>query len=116
VAPANRKEVEMFCPSCGHDNPPNAQFCGSCGATLTKATPAPAPTPVGGNTAAPGAVSGGLKWGITAASIFIPLIGIIMGVIYLRDANPEKKAVGKLWLWVGIGMAILFFIANLEAG
>ena len=105
----------MFCPSCGHDNPADAQFCGSCGASLAAPTPSPAPAPARAAGGAPAAevVSGGLKWGITAVTVFIPLIGIVMVVIYLRDANPEKKAVGKLWLWVGIIMAILFFLANL---
>ncbi len=103
----------MFCPSCGHDNPANAQFCGSCGATMAAPTPTPPLERVSGGRAAAEVVSGGLKWGITAATVFVPLIGIIMGVIYLRDANPEKKAVGKLWLWVGVGMAVLFLFANL---
>lgn len=100
----------MFCPSCGHENPDNAEFCGNCGATLKK-------TAGGGGAsviAKPAeAVSAGMKWGITAATVLLPLVGIVMGIIYMRDDNPEKKAVGKLWLWVGIGMAALVFLYEL---
>jgi hypothetical protein len=52
------------------------------------------------------AVSKGLKIGICIATLFLPILGLIMGVIYMNDANPEKKAVGKLWLIVGVGAAI----------
>lgn len=36
----------MFCPACGRDNPPNAQFCGHCGkpqSPVPEAQPQPAP-------------------------------------------------------------------------
>ena len=59
----------------------------------------PAQPPTGG-----GAVSKELKIGILIGTVIIPLLGIIMGLIYMNDPNPEKKAVGKLWLYVGIGM------------
>jgi hypothetical protein len=52
------------------------------------------------------AVSKELKFGICIATLFLPILGLIMGVIYMKDDNPEKKAVGKLWLIVGIGAAI----------
>ena len=99
----------MFCPSCGKENVDSAEFCGNCGTALKKSV-AGGSTPVVGLKAPPEAVSGGMKWGITAVSVLIPLVGIVMGVIYLRDENPEKKAVGKLWLGVGIGMAVLVML------
>ncbi len=34
------------CPTCGHENPPDARFCENCGATLTAPAGAPTPTPV----------------------------------------------------------------------
>lgn len=49
------------------------------------------------------AVSGGLKVIICVIGLFIALVPIIMGIIYMLDANPEKKSAGRLWLWVGIG-------------
>ena len=90
----------MQCPKCGFENPTDAKFCGRCGEPF-KASP-PEPTPSGGGT-----VSDGLKIGIIVGTIFVPLLGIIMGAIYMNDPNPEKKKVGRLWLYVGIGVFAL---------
>jgi uncharacterized membrane protein YvbJ len=95
----------MKCSQCGHENLPQAKFCAKCGAPIAVA--ATQPTPSVPATAASGAVSKELKIGIIVGTVFIPLLGIIMGLMYMNDANPEKKAVGKLWLYVGIGMAVL---------
>lgn len=35
----------LKCPTCGHENPPDARFCENCGATLTAPASAPTPTP-----------------------------------------------------------------------
>ncbi|MFN3423034.1 MAG: zinc-ribbon domain-containing protein, partial [Armatimonadota bacterium] len=35
----------LKCPSCGHENPPDARFCENCGADLTALAGAPTPTP-----------------------------------------------------------------------
>jgi uncharacterized membrane protein YvbJ len=90
----------MKCPQCGHENLPQAKFCAKCGAPVSAPEPVQ-PVP------ATGAVSKELKIGIIVGTVFIPLLGIIMGLIYMNDANPEKKAVGKLWLYVGLGMIVL---------
>lgn len=92
----------MKCPKCGFDNPPEAKFCGKCGEPLAAPTPAPPMPPPAGE-----AVSQGMKTGIVVGSIFVPLLGIIMGAIYMNDPNPEKKKVGRLWLYVGIGVFAL---------
>jgi uncharacterized membrane protein YvbJ len=100
----------MFCPSCGHENADIAEFCGNCGAALKKLGGGGAAERVNTAKASTEVVSAGMKWGITALSVLIPLVGIVMGIIYLRDDNPEKKSVGKLWLGVGIGMVVLLFL------
>jgi hypothetical protein len=97
----------MNCPQCQAQNPPDAKFCGSCGATLSASAPAP-----GANFPTPPPVSGepvgqGLKIGIIIGSLFVPILGIVMGLVYLNDPNPQKKAVGKLWLMVGVGALVL---------
>jgi hypothetical protein len=107
------------CAKCGFDNPPDARFCGECGNTLPSEAPPPeapaprpelAPSPVTGAPAAPqpAAVDSGLKVGIIIGTVFVPLLGIIMGIIYMNDRSPEKKKVGRLWLMVGIGMFALY--------
>jgi tetrahydromethanopterin S-methyltransferase subunit G len=45
-------------------------------------------------------VSDGMKIGIAIGSFFVPLLGLIMGLIYINDSHPDKKAAGKLWLIV----------------
>lgn len=35
----------LKCPTCGHENPPDARFCENCGAALTAPASVPAPTP-----------------------------------------------------------------------
>ena len=44
-----------------------------------------------------------MKVVICLIGLFVAIVPIIMGIIYMMDANPEKKSAGKLWLWVGIG-------------
>jgi uncharacterized membrane protein YvbJ len=98
----------MFCPKCGQQNPDEAKFCGKCGAAVSAA---PAGQP---NRAVPeaakdtGVISPGMKNGMIAASIILPIVGIVVGIIYLLDANPEKKEAGKLWLIIGIVAAVIW--------
>jgi hypothetical protein len=106
----------MFCSKCGHQNPDEAQFCGSCGGPLAAPASSSSPaSPAGGTPFPPRgtggkAVSDGLKIGVIVGSLIIPLLGIIMGVIFLVDANPEKKAVGRLWLIVGVVAFVVWCI------
>jgi hypothetical protein len=67
---------------------------------------------VPGGSATSTEVSQGLKVGIIIAAIIVPLVGIIMGLIYMLDSNasPEKKGVGRTWLFVGIGAIVLWII------
>jgi hypothetical protein len=58
-------------------------------------------------------VSNEMKVGLSIASVIIPLIGIIMGAIYMADANVEKKSAGRQWLFIGIGAGIFWCIFSL---
>lgn len=104
----------MFCPKCAEQNPDEAQFCGGCGAPFPVAPYRPAPQPEPSpplqdrpvlQSHAP--VSDGLRIGIIIGTIFVPILGIIMGAVFMNDPNPNKKKVGKVWLMVGIGMAVV---------
>jgi hypothetical protein len=53
------------------------------------------------------AVSGGQKALYYILSILIPIVGIILGIIWMNDQDPEKKAVGKTCLIIGIGVTVL---------
>jgi uncharacterized membrane protein YvbJ len=94
----------VFCPHCSHKNPPEAVFCAKCGGSLQLKSQnhknSENPT-----------VSEAMKWGMLIATIFIPIIGIVAGILYMQDSNLEKKSVGKLWLYAGL---IMIFIYTLK--
>ena len=108
----------MFCPKCGSENPDDARFCGSCGESLSTAHDAPASTSgevskVIEPSRPQEEVPAGLKYGILAASLIIPLIGVIMGIVYLvKGESEDKKAAGRLWLYAGVGIAFFYLIAG----
>lgn len=108
----------MFCAECGVENPDDAGFCGECGQSLKvsefKTKPEPdVITRVVDLDHTGTSVSNGLKYGVVVASFFIPLIGVIMGLIYMvKEEDENKKAVGRLWLYVGLGFAFLYLVGG----
>ena len=103
----------MFCPHCSDSNPDDAKFCGKCGRPLPVVSSGPAQMASAGPAQAAAvpqpAVSDALKWGLAAASVIIPIIGLVMGIVYMIDANPAKKAVGKTWL-IAAGIGVLLYM------
>lgn len=105
----------MFCAQCGIENPDDARFCGNCGAASEAPDPAPVPPPppeiaqvLDLGTPAE-SVPPGLKWGILAVSVLIPIVGVGMGLYYwIKGGSEEKAAVGRLWFFVALGLAILY--------
>lgn len=99
----------MFCSKCGKQIPDDSTFCPFCGNAVAQAAPStPEPRRAAPQQTAPEAqVSIGLHILIIVATVLIPLVGLIMGVIYIRSDSPAKKKAGKVWLTVGI---IAFFV------
>ncbi|MFF2446864.1 hypothetical protein ACFVSW_07130 [Neobacillus sp. NPDC058068] len=52
-------------------------------------------------------MSGGLKALLYILSFFVPVVGIILGIIWMNDEDLEKKAIGKTCLIVGIVSIVL---------
>ena len=105
----------MRCPNCGQENPAEAKFCGKCATRLT-APVTPGPSGPIGPPASGADVPQGLKIGVIIGSIIMPLLGIIMGLIYMNDPSPTKKAAGKIWLYVGIGVVAFWCVCGLVSG
>lgn len=108
----------MFCSKCGSEIPDDSAFCPECGDQLAGGeAPQPVPGPITPAQSESGeVVSQGLKVGIIVVSLIIPLIGIIMGVIYLKDAHPEKRKVGKTWLWISGAAFVFWFLVTVGGG
>ena len=106
----------MFCPECGKENPDNAKFCGNCRHPLAAIADRPASAPDSpvievGSTSEP--VSDLMKYGILVGTLFIPFIGLVMGLIYLAQGKTEeKKSVGKLWLYCSLAIMAVYFVIS----
>ena len=102
----------MYCAKCGFENPDEARFCGKCAALMPRVPGAPAPAGYGPTPplADANAVPSGLKLGIGISSVIIPLLGFIMGIIYMIDSNPAKKSAGKLWLLLGVAGMVMYCV------
>ena len=105
----------MFCPKCGSENPDEAKFCGSCGANMS-VEQKNVPPKIEETAKTSQVVSQELKIIMIIVSILIPLVGIIMGLVYLSDPNPSKKAAGKTWLIVSIGASLVYCLIIASAG
>ena len=105
----------MFCPKCGSENPDEAKFCGSCGTNMSVKQTSVHPK-VNEPVTTSQNVTQEMKIIMIIVSIIIPLVGIIMGLIYMSDSNPSKKAAGKTWLIAGIGASLVYCLIIASAG
>lgn len=99
----------MYCNSCGKEIPGDSTFCPECGESAHGAA-GPATKVISEQST--GEVSPGMNIGIIAGSIIIPLIGIVMGILYMKDSSPAKQKAGKIWLGVGIGFGVFWILVS----
>ncbi|NWQ39356.1 hypothetical protein MLOOGBEN_01430 [Bacillus sp. EB106-08-02-XG196] len=52
-------------------------------------------------------MSGGHRALLYILSFFIPVVGIILGIVWMNDQDIDKKAVGKTCLIIGIAAIVL---------
>lgn len=84
-------------------------------AALATASPPPLPTAYSGSGSAVGdeqPYSGGAMAGLVIATVFIPLVGLIMGPMAM--GKPSRKSQGVALLIVGIVMVLIYVGATVE--
>ena len=60
--------------------------------------------------------SGCLKFIMYALSFFIPIVGIIAGIIYMSRGDPESSALGKTCLAISIVVIVLGCCVSIALG
>ena len=85
----------MFCNKCGNEIPTDSTFCVKCGAKLETAQPIQ-------NYSQP--IEEKINVGLVILSVMLPLVGIILGIVYLVNQN---KRAGKAYLIAAIACVLL---------
>jgi hypothetical protein len=110
----------MLCPNCQTENPPQAQFCTSCGSKLADA---PAPPQSSGdetiakvipykNAAALTAYYLGVFSLIPCVGLILGIAALVLGIIGLKFAKRNPQAHGTVHAWVGVVLGTITFIGN----
>ena len=109
----------MFCRHCGKEIADEAVVCIGCGRPVQPVKVTPPPVPMLGDDK----WSSGTMTGLVIGSVFIPLLGIILGVIYMSNnaTSPERKKQAKTLLIVACSIigawillyALIFIVAAL---
>jgi hypothetical protein len=86
--------LAMQCPNCGFERGTSFSLCSGCGSKVPSGVAVVRPRDA--------ACTARLKWGVLAATIVVPLVGIVMGGIFVVDARTEQRALGRLWLIAGV--------------
>lgn|SRR5690554_4627535 len=112
-----------YCSNCGTASEEGAKFCANCGTSLQRtqednreayySTQVNEDDYSSTNNQQP--ISGGIKALLYISTVFITLIGIIAGIIYMNDPMEEKRKFGKGLLIFGIVWTILAFILPIIA-
>ena len=110
-----------YCANCGAASEDRANFCSSCGAALENSNGNKKPVhgyrppvheynnPMPSDYSEP--MSKGLKILFYFLTLAFPLVGIIIGLIYLNDPMEEKKKFGKGLLIFTVVWGIVWLIA-----
>ncbi|MCR1899547.1 zinc ribbon domain-containing protein [Irregularibacter muris] len=105
-----------YCKNCGAATEDKANFCSSCGVALHNKPPVNEyrppvheyHSPMPSDYSEP--MSTGLKVLFYLLTIAMPLVGIIIGLIYLNDPMEEKKRFGKGLLIFTVVWGIIWLI------
>jgi hypothetical protein len=90
--------LAMQCPNCGFESGAVFYFCSGCGGTVPSGVAVERPHDA--------RCTAQLKWGVLAATLVVPVVGMVMGGVFVVDARTEQRAMGRLWLVTGVIVAL----------
>jgi len=103
----------MFCQHCGKEIADDAVVCIGCGRAVKPLRDANSPSAMVG-----GKFSDGVMAALIIASVLIPILGVVLGLIYLSSSSssPERKKQAKIILIVAVVGAVvsLFYLSILS--
>ena len=83
---------QILCPQCNTLNLPSNSFCSNCGKVLKTA---------------PSNISIGKQIGLYLLSFFLPPIGLIPGIKYLRKSESQTKKIGIVLIILTIVSSVI---------
>ena len=92
----------MVCHDCGNENATMNRICAYCGARFPRLTMTTSRRRRGPPDA--------LKWGIFAAAIVVPVMGLVPGLAYARDPDPAHRSAARLWLLAGLCSTLIYVL------
>lgn len=92
----------MVCQDCGHENATMNRVCAYCGARALGRSMITARRKRGPSDA--------LKWGVCAAAVVFPVVGLIPGLAYAHDRDRAHRAAARLWLFVGLCSTLVYLL------
>jgi len=93
----HRQVLPLRCPYCRSFVPRDANVCPYCGSSLLGAAPSPL-------------VSPGMAATFYVLAIFFPIVGIVVGAIFLTNPNPGNRELGRNLLIVAVLSMVFGFL------
>jgi hypothetical protein len=92
----------VLCHDCDSENASMNIVCAYCGVQLRDR-----------QARAPGdwLFTGRRKWLVFAATMLLPIVGVITGLAYLRSSNEVRRSMGRFWLLSGVCASALYGLA-----
>ena len=93
----------MVCHECGNENASMNLVCAYCRVpfmadrvTVVRSADVP---------------SARLTWGVFAAALAVPLVGVIAGLGYVSRRNPARRWAARMWLCAALCSSLLYIFA-----
>jgi predicted cobalt transporter CbtA len=95
----------VVCQDCGNENATMNRTCAYCGTRFPRLSMTTLRARRGPSDA--------LKWMVFAAAVVVPLIGLVPGLAYARNADRAHRSVARLWLITGACSALVYLVVFL---